>query len=217
MSLTTFNDALCFVAQRHAAQSCPGSLQKDSYSCHCLRVADYVRTLGGNDTLVVVALLYATLKESVATLEELTVQFGARVAQQVWQLTEQKAGDSRQYWAQQINRLSTDLLLIKLVSVLDILNAMVESNTTQLLLKRRQQRSPMTLALMMYTEQVHHIFFVALSIEQLARMDARHTGLLKELERRLKPYIHTEEEKQAEAMKETAQYLLKLEQAAALY
>jgi hypothetical protein len=171
-------------------------------------VGDYVRHLSQEEEDGVVGLLYATLWESVASSEELEQHFGPVVAQQVWMLTEPKGGDSRRYWARHINRLSPSQMLVKLVSVLDILTAMQQDGEGRL-------SKTTTLATETYAEQWHHVFFVSLDRKQHQRLDARHFELLEKLRVKLEPHVQQKKREQ-EALEETAQYLLRLEQAGQL-
>ncbi len=76
-----FEDALTFAVQRHA-----GHLRKGTnipYATHLLAVCSIVLEHGGDEEEAIAALLHDAVEDQKATLDEIRVRFGERVAETV--------------------------------------------------------------------------------------------------------------------------------------
>jgi guanosine-3',5'-bis(diphosphate) 3'-pyrophosphohydrolase len=126
MSEMSVEKALLFATEKHKNQK--RKFDGESYVKHCIRVAECVREEllkqgERDDFLVISALLHDTLEDTNTTIDEITLEFGKRVATIVVSLTNNKEELDRigktEYLANKINTLDSDELLIKLADRMD--------------------------------------------------------------------------------------------------
>ena len=84
-----FIDAACFAASKHKHQQRKGD--DSSYICHPLEVAQILEHANIQDTdILIAAILHDTVEDTDTSLEEITIEFGSKVARYVQEVSDDK-------------------------------------------------------------------------------------------------------------------------------
>jgi (p)ppGpp synthase/HD superfamily hydrolase len=113
--------ALLFATRKHE-----GKVRKfngEPYITHPIRVRDLVKEFSQDETLLCAALLHDTVEDTDTTNNELRNIFGWKIADMVYDLTNQKdlvaEFGKTEYIAQKMNHIPLESLLVKLADRLD--------------------------------------------------------------------------------------------------
>ncbi len=121
MDYDLFDRALIFAARAHSNQHRKGT--DVPYITHPVALAVMLIEMGCSDELIVAALLHDVIEDTPVTLSEVEAEFGSRVAELVWGVTEP---DRSAPWearkAQAIHKLRDAPLPIKLLACVDKLH-----------------------------------------------------------------------------------------------
>lgn len=128
--------ALEFGAKAHAGQVRKYS-GKSYFHEHCVAVARRVKAQGGDEDMIIAALLHDTVEDTATTLPEIHKEFGARVCSLVAQLTDVFTSEAypklnraarKKLEAERLGEATPDAKLIKRCDMADNTSSIVEND-----------------------------------------------------------------------------------------
>lgn len=127
-------NALFFGEKAHAGQVRKYT-NKPYFAEHCVAVSELVRELGGDEDMIIAALLHDTVEDTDTSLWEIRAAFGKRVAGLVDELTDRFTKEAypdlnraarKKLEAERLGTISDDAKLIKLCDMIDNTHSIVK-------------------------------------------------------------------------------------------